>query len=83
MPMGPKGAIKPDADVPSAEALDALWSWLCDGEARDELAATDALRRFQDMAPDEDRGGAIGEGPDSVAWKPFALALGVGPFERW
>ena len=39
MPMGPKGTIKPDAAEPSAEAVEALWVYLCGGEAADELGA--------------------------------------------
>jgi len=81
MPMGPKGAIKAD-DAPSAEALDALWSWLCDGADQEALDAATVLRRLQDMSPDE-TDGVIGEGPDFVDWKAFAKALGAAPFERW
>ena len=84
MPMGPKGMVKSDADAPSPEAVAAFWAWLCDGDAeRDEVDAATALRRLQDMSPDEDRSGAIGEGPDFVDWKNFAKALGAAPFERW
>jgi len=82
-PMGPKGAIKPDADVPSSEALAELWSWLCNGEERESVDAATVLERLQAMSPDEDRDGAIGEGPDFVDWKAFARALGAAPFERW
>ena len=82
MPMGPKGAIKED-DAPSDEAIASLWSWLCDGEERDDLDAATVLRRLQDMSLVTDREGAIGEGPDYVDWKSFAKALGAAPFERW
>ena len=83
MPMGPKGAIKPPEDAPSAEAIGHLWNYLCDGVEQDTVEASAALKRLQDMSPDEDRAGAIGEGPDSVDWKNFAKALGAAPFERW
>lgn len=84
MPMGPKGIIKAEDDAPSAAALDALWTFLCDADpTSDELAASVMLKRLQDMNPDEDRLGAIGDGPDFVDWKAFAKALGAAPFERW
>ena len=83
MPMGPKGAIKADADKPSSEAVDAFWAWLCNGESCDELDAATALQRLQDMSLAENREGAIGEGPDMIVWKEFAKALGAAPFERW
>ena len=75
--------MKPDDAAPSAEALDALWDWLCSGEELEEVDAATALRRLQDMSLSEDRDGAIGEGPDFVDWKSFAKALGAAPFERW
>lgn len=81
MPMGPKGAVKADAAEPAAEALDALWGFLCEGA--DELGPAACVARLQDMNVEEDREGAIGEGPDQVDWKSFARALGVAPFERW
>ena len=83
MPLGPKGNVKPEDAEPSAEALDALWGWLCDGEASDAVDAATALKRLQDMSLADDREGAIGEGPDFVDWKSFAKALGAAPFERW
>jgi len=87
MPLGPKGTIKPEASEPSAEAVDALWLYLCGDTAAEELEAAQALRRIQEMAPDTDsdpeRSGAIGEGPDFVDWKNFAKALGAAPFERF
>ena len=84
MPMGPKGSIKAGEDVPSAEALDVFWSWLSEADPTcEELEASVMLRRLQDMNPDENREGAIGEGPDFVDWKSFAKALGAAPFERW
>ena len=83
MPMGPRGTVKPDDAVPSAEALDALWAYLCDDTEADELEATVALKRLQDMSLAEDRAGVLGEGPDFVDWKSFAKALGAAPFERW
>ena len=47
MPMGPKGTIKADADEPSAEAIDALWIWLCDGdESQGSIDAATALKRY-------------------------------------
>lgn len=81
--MGPKGKIKADAAELSDEAIDALWSYLCDGDAAEAVDAASALKRLQDMSPDEDREGVIGEGPDFVDWKNFAKALGAAPFERW
>jgi hypothetical protein len=66
---------------PSAEVLDLFWGWL--GSEDGVLGAETAVARLQDMSLSEDREGAIGEGPDSLAWKEFAKALGVGPFERW
>lgn len=83
VPMGPKGTIKPDATDVSPEAIETLWTYLCDGAEAEELEAAAALKRLQDMSPDEDRDGAIGEGPDFVDWKAFAKALGAAPFERW
>lgn len=80
-PMGPKG--KPDESPPAPETLDALWAYLTEAVGAESLAAADARRRLQDMSPDEDRAGAIGEGPDFVDWKGFARALGAPPFERW
>ena len=68
----------------SAEALDVFWSWLSEADPTcEELEASVMLRRLQDMNPDENREGAIGEGPDFVDWKSFAKALGAAPFERW
>ena len=74
MPMGPKGTVKPDDAEPSAEAVDALWAWLCEGENAEELEAAKACARLQDMSAtdeklDPERKGAIGEGPDFVSWK--------------
>lgn len=83
MPMGPKGAIKSGDDTPSDEAVAEFWSWLCDGDERETLAAETVLRRLKDMSAEPDDEGAIGEGPDAVAWKEFAKALGAAPFERW
>ena len=88
MPMGPKGTVKPDNAEPSPESVEALWAWLCGGEAADELEATQALSRLQDMSAtdeklDPERAGSIGEGPDFVSWKDFAKALGAAPFDRW
>ena len=80
-PMGPKGKIK--EDMPSDEAIDALWAWLSDGEEAESIEATTVLQRLQDMSLAEDREGSIGEGPDFVDWKSFAKALGAAPFERW
>jgi len=83
MPMGPKGTIKSDASQPSAEALDLLWEWLCDGKECAEVEAEAVVRRFQEMSLDENRAGAIGEGPDMLVWKEFAKGLGAAPFERF
>lgn len=79
-PMGPKGAIKED-HAPSEATLAAFWAFLAEGEP--SLTAAVALNRMQSMNTDEDREGAIGEGPDFVDWKSFARALGAAPFERW
>jgi len=81
MPMGPRGTIKPDATAPSVEAIEAFWTYLANDA--EELEVTSALSRLQDMSLDENRAGAIGEGPDFVDWKGFAKALGAAPFERW
>ena len=81
MPMGPRGNVKAEDDALGPEALDALWAYLSEGA--ESLGVRDALRRLQDMSPDENRGGAIGEGPDSLDWKAFAKGLGAAPFEKW
>jgi len=81
--MGPKGMIRPPDDVPSAEAVDAFWQYLVEGSDSSELSVGTMRARLQDMSLEENRDGAIGEGPDSVVWKGFALALGVKPFDRW
>lgn len=83
-PMGPSGTIRSDDTDIASEALDLLWAWLSGGEpSATELKAGAILQRLQDMSPEEDRDGSIGEGPDSVDWKGFAHALGVDPRERW
>ena len=79
--MGPKGTLKPETADPSEEVLEALWEFLADGS--NELEAAAAVRRLQDMSLEEDRDGAIGEGPDSLSWKEFAKGLGSKPFERF
>lgn len=79
--VGPRGNIAAGADEPEADAIEALWAYLSDGA--EELAPMAAVRRLQDLSPDEDRAGAIGEGPDSLDWKAFAKGLGVAPFEKW
>lgn len=84
--MGPKGTIRSGEDTPSAEAFDLFWAWLSGGiDARpaEELEPMAVLKRLQDMSLDENREGAIGEGPDSVDWKGFAKALGISPLDRW
>ena len=81
MPMGPKGMVKPD-DAELADAtVDALWEFLAGGSA--ELDAAACIARLQEMSLDENRDGAVGEGPDSLVWKEFAKGLGAAPFERW
>merc|ERR1719440_185059 len=81
MPMGPKGMVKPD-DAELADAtVDALWEFLAAGSA--ELDAAACIARLQEMSLDENRDGAVGEGPDSLVWKEFAKGLGAAPFERW
>jgi hypothetical protein len=81
MPMGPKGIIRAGEEALASETVELFWSWLADGS--DTLDAQQAVQRLQDMSPDENREGAIGEGPDSVDWKTFARALGAAPFDRW
>lgn len=81
-PMGPTGMIQPKEADPSREAVDLFWAWLCNGPDDTELVPSQILKRLQDMSQDEDRDGAIGEGPDSVDWQAFAKALGVDPSER-
>ena len=83
MAMGPKGTIKPEAAELSDDAVDVLWSYLCGGEDADAVDGASAVKRVQDMSTDENRDGAIGEGPDFVDWKAFAKGLGAAPFERW
>ena len=39
--------------------------------------------RHQTMSLDANKEGAIGEGPDSLVWKEFALGLGCKPFDRF
>ena len=81
MPMGPKGMVKPD-DAELADAtVDALWEFLAGGSA--ELDAAACIARLQEMSLDENRDGAVGEGPDSLVWKEFAKGLGAAAFERW
>jgi len=82
--MGPKGTVK-EAELP-AQALDALWAFLCDGDAQcAELSASAMLQRLQSMSLLEgiERAGAIGQGPDSIVWNEFAKGLGAAPFERF
>lgn len=82
--MGPKGIIKPDQSDPSEEAVDLFWEYLVDGsESSDSLDGATWLRRLQDMSPDENRAGLVGEGPDFLDWKAFAKGLGAKPFDRW
>ena len=50
---------------------------------RAELDAAACIARLQEMSLDENRDGAVGEGPDSLVWKEFAKGLGAAPFERW
>ena len=82
--MGPKGTVK-EAELP-AQALDALWAFLCDGDAQcAELSATAMLKRLQSLSLLEgiERAGAIGLGPDSIVWNEFAKGFGAAPFERF
>ena len=75
--MGPKGMVKPD-DAELADAtVDALWEFLAAGSA--ELDAAACIARLQEMSLDENRDGAVGEGPDSLVWKEFAKGLGAAP----
>ena len=79
--MGPKGTIK-EPEIP-AETLDALWAFFCDDASTDALPASAMVQRLQSLSLDENREGAIGEGPDSLVWKEFAKGLGAAPFERF
>lgn len=81
MPMGPRGTIKQGDDKPSQEALTAFWAFLV--ESADTLSLEQMRRRLQSMSLDENKEGAVGEGPDSIDWKSFAIALGAAPFEKW
>jgi len=78
MPMGPRGKVGAGAE-PSAAAVEALWGWLAEGA--DELAPAAMRARLQAMSADPEDEGAVGEGPDSLAWKEFAKAIGAKPFE--
>ena len=81
---GPKGIVRPDEAAPSAEAVEAFWQFLVEGSGDGAALSFATMRaRLQDMSLDENRDGAIGEGPDFVDWKSFAKALGAAPFERW
>lgn len=81
---GPKGIVRPEEATPSAEAVDAFWQFLVEGSSASSELSFDTMRaRLQDMSLDENRDGAVGEGPDSVVWKGFALALGCKPFDRF
>lgn len=81
MPMGPRGNIKEGDDSLEPETIAALWVYLAEGS--ESLLLQDAIRRFQDMSPDENRAGAVGDGPDSLDWKAFAKGLGAKPFDKW
>ena len=84
--LGPKGTVPQDVADAGAddEAVDALWQFLADGADSDGvLSAAHMRRRLQDMSLDSNREGAIGEGPDAIAWKEFAKALGAKPFDRF
>jgi len=78
MPMGPRGNIAAGAELSDA-AVDALWAYVADGA--DALAPAAMCARLQAMAEDPNGDGAIGEGPDSLVWKEFAMGLGAKPFE--
>ena len=81
---GPKGIVRPDEAAPSAEAVEAFWQFLVEGSGDGAALLFETMRaRLQDMSLDENRDGAVGEGPDSVVWKGFALALGCKPFDRF
>tara|TARA_B110001452_G_scaffold258915_1_gene254656 strand:- start:1086 stop:1328 length:243 start_codon:yes stop_codon:yes gene_type:complete len=80
--------VRPDEAAPSAEAVDAFWQFLVEGSGDGDgdgaaLSFATMRARLQDMSLDENRDGAVGEGPDSVVWKAFALALGCKPFDRF
>lgn len=78
--MGPKGKVL-DA-MPSDEVLDLFWETLAGADA--ETLSFEGMReRLQDMSLDENRDGAIGEGPDMLVWKEFAMGMGVKPFDRF
>ena len=81
MPMGPRGNIKAGEDELEPETLAVLWMYLADGA--ETLSVQEAVRRLQDMSLDENRDGAVGEGPDMLDWKAFAKGLGALPFEKW
>lgn len=81
MPMGPRGNIVAGEDVLAPETLDSFWAYLAEGS--ETITLQTMVQRLQDMSPDENRDGAIGEGPDALDWKAFAKGLGVSPFEKW
>ena len=78
--MGPKGKVV-DA-IPSDEVVDLLWETLA-GAGEEILSFASMREGLQKMSLDEDRDGAIGEGPDMIVWKEFAKGMGCKPFDRF
>ena len=78
--MGPKGKVL-DA-TPSDEVVDLFWETLAGSDA-ETLSFASMRERLQDMSLDENRDGAIGEGPDMIVWKEFAKGMGCKPFDRF
>jgi hypothetical protein len=79
MSLGPSGMINQN-EAPAVEAIDLLWAWLSggpDAPPAEELEPSAILRRLQDMSIEENRDGAIGEGPDAVDWRGFVTAFGI------
>lgn len=78
--MGPKGKVR-DATL-SDEAVELLWETLAGGETTLTYARMREI--LQGMSLDEaNPDGAIGEGPDSLVWKEFAMGMGCKPFDRF
>ena len=78
--MGPKGKVL-DA-MPSDEVVDLFWETLAGSDA-ETLSFASMRKSMQDMSLDENRDGAIGEGPDMIVWKEFAKGMGCKPFDRF
>ena len=78
--MGPKGKVQ-DA-MPSDEAIDLFWEKLAGADA-ETLSFASMRESLQGMSLDENREGAIGEGPDMLVWKEFATGMGCKPFDRF